>query len=754
MAQYTLTNLIPTAMDGSSWSGGSLSTTHTLYSSKSLQLTSTTSNREVLATYQYSSIPQIQNHIYYGRIYEYHESSSLDPQTWQIYWPIAEPFFNQTKFGSANQWNMLSAINVRNSWASANQSLRVDFDNNYVAGTVWYDGLMLIDLTATFGSGNEPHKTWCDNNIPYFISTKTINAELPRKFNLHTSAVTGKLRTGDIINCDYTGTEKSVTLPRGTYQLEVWGASGGNYSSGVGGKGGYSTGILKLKSDTLVYLYVGGQGSGSTSGAGWNGGGNGGSSHTTGGGGGTDIRLKSNSLYARVIVAGGGGGIESCWGNGYNGGFGGGTSGGRGYSSVSNGYGTGGGPTGGGYNVYSSNAYGSFGQAGNGSSISTCASGGGGGWYGGGGAFGGNAGGGSGYVYTSSTTSQYPSGCLLNSNYYLTDASTIGGNTSFISPSGAAETGHTGNGYARITVVSADITITYDANGGKTPPPPMFVSPGEAFILDGMDGMPGKNPTTTNLTTYFYNDDQLITSLQTSSTIKYTFSHWNSQPNGKGTKYYANEPARFDNDITLYAQYTSTMEPAVLTFPSCDDYTIETQKTIKLINEDKYYSELGTSCLLTRYFKEWNTKKDGSGNSFSSGDELNISSNMVFYAQFFNVENYISINLPVLSEYNKEFLGWYSPRDKGTHNGLYTPIDNTSLYARWKNLSGDSRYDLHIYNTLDKQYLDYEGYIYMQGKWVSINNYIYPWSGKTATTWNTLNPYNWNYISNEVWSKL
>ena len=62
--------------------------------------------------------------------------------------------------------------------------------------------------------------------------------------------------------------------------------------------------------------------------------------------------------------------------------------------------------------------------------------------------------GGSGYVYTSSTASYYPSGCLLNSSYYLTNASTIAGNSSFPAPGGGNETGHTGNGYARITKIA------------------------------------------------------------------------------------------------------------------------------------------------------------------------------------------------------------------------------------------------------------------------------------------------------------
>ena len=59
---------------------------------------------------------------------------------------------------------------------------------------------------------------------------------------------------------------------------------------------------------------------------------------------------------------------------------------------------------------------------------------------GGGTAVGASGGGGSGYVYTSSTASQYPSGCLLNSSYYLTNASTTGNSRS-------------GNGYSTITLV-------------------------------------------------------------------------------------------------------------------------------------------------------------------------------------------------------------------------------------------------------------------------------------------------------------
>lgn len=71
----------------------------------------------------------------------------------------------------------------------------------------------------------------------------------------------------------------------------------------------------------------------------------------------------------------------------------------------------------------------------------------------GGGAGNGGGSGGSGYVFTSSTYTQYPAGCLLNSSHFLSDAQTIAGNQTLPAPGGGTEIGHGGNGFARITMV-------------------------------------------------------------------------------------------------------------------------------------------------------------------------------------------------------------------------------------------------------------------------------------------------------------
>lgn len=298
-----------------------------------------------------------------------------------------------------------------------------------------------------------------------------------------TSSTPSKLVANDIINCPYSGSKKSITLPPGKYKLQVWGAQGGyRSSSSYGGLGGYSIGTITLAKKTTVYLYAGGAGNTAPGSAtikigGFNGGGY--RYNYNGGGGGSDIRIGSDSLYARVIVAGGGGSDGATSKSGM---YGGGTTGGsstQSFTANSNYCGKGGTQTYSGYSVdytitaqattglnsnTTANYCGGFGFGGGGVYLSSGYGGaGGGGWYGGSGTIPDGSGdddrgggGGSGYVYTSSTASSYPSGCLLNSGYYLADAATYAGNASFVGTEGSNETGHTGNGYCRITVIEVD----------------------------------------------------------------------------------------------------------------------------------------------------------------------------------------------------------------------------------------------------------------------------------------------------------
>jgi len=265
---------------------------------------------------------------------------------------------------------------------------------------------------------------------------------------------------GEEYGIDYTSnvvvsSDLGINFVAGTYRLEVWGAQGGY----TGGKGGYSVGDIVLSGNEVMYFYVGGVGSMYL--GGFNGGGL--STLRAGGGGGaTDIRIGTDSLYARVIVAGGGGGRGSdnvC----ALGGVGGGTTGGGGADQSSCGTQAGGGTqTAGGvpgvYKTILGANSGTFGEGGASNSSAADGGGGGGGWYGGGAgassSWSTGGGGGSGFVFTSS--SSLPDGYLVDTSYYLSNASTIDGSQSTIPTVDGigTETGHSGNGYIKITRLS------------------------------------------------------------------------------------------------------------------------------------------------------------------------------------------------------------------------------------------------------------------------------------------------------------
>ena len=260
--------------------------------------------------------------------------------------------------------------------------------------------------------------------------------------------------TNKAITFSYTGGMQYITLPKGTFLLEVWGSQGGDeiLGYGKGGKGGYAKGHKSFTANTPLYICVGEAGTGMAAATGslpstYNGGGGLVSQgYGSSGGGCTHIAMTTDRGELRnyaghtsevIIVAGGGGG-SGCWPNAYtttngtsipkntayNGGAGGGTTGGNGSGSSSNEpgimtfYGGGQNGPGDGTIIYKSgtarNGNGGFGYGGLGHGGGCIGAGGGAGWYGGTGGYDNSSGGGGsswiGGVTGGSTTAGQQSG--------------------------------------------------------------------------------------------------------------------------------------------------------------------------------------------------------------------------------------------------------------------------------------------------------------------------------------------------------
>lgn len=167
----SMTNLIPNASleRNESWSGITYDSANALFGVRSQKLPAGTS----VATCPMPT--PVLGHKYYGRHY-LKSNGTNSPADCRFEWFSGDGSGYNFVFGRNNgnypEWGMESAvihITVLNGTSFVMRSFVVN-------GTaeMWADGFMIVDLTETFGAGNEPDKAWCDENIPFFEGTETL----------------------------------------------------------------------------------------------------------------------------------------------------------------------------------------------------------------------------------------------------------------------------------------------------------------------------------------------------------------------------------------------------------------------------------------------------------------------------------------------------------------------------------------------------------------------------------------------------
>lgn len=288
-------------------------------------------------------------------------------------------------------------------------------------------------------------------------------------------------------NFAYTGSVQEFIAPcNGRYKLEVWGAYGGGNPNNdeTPGAGAYATGVVTLKKDEKIYIYVGEHPTDAK--GGWNGGGHNSNGKTYlnyAGGGATDIALNNaewdsdEHLYSRILVAGGGGGFNNRNESGRvkldAGGNGGADDNNwAGTNGAGQDYGYGGTLTAGGRTASAGIGRisdGSFGKGGSAYWTSEILGGGGGGWYGGGAGGGannnGSGGGGSSYAWST----EQPANVSKQLNEYYPDSEYKPDGKYYLSNVSASVRDDfdrtNGNGYARITYIHPNAGTRFDYTG-------------------------------------------------------------------------------------------------------------------------------------------------------------------------------------------------------------------------------------------------------------------------------------------------
>lgn len=134
-------------------------------------------------------------------------------------------------------------------------------------------------------------------------------------------------------------------------------------------------------------------------------------------------------------------------------------------------------------------------------------------------------------------------------------------------------------------------------------------------------------------TKYAENAEATVLDKGTLAKTDYEFVNWNTTTDGSGTSYVAGDKFSVTADTVLYAQWNK------VTFYVTYDGNGSTSGEAPVdeghaIGEKTTILSSGTLAMDDYHFVCWNTKVDGTGDSYNVGDELDIAGDITLYAQW------------------------------------------------------------------------------------------------------------------------
>jgi len=151
-------------------------TNYPYHGSYTLKLTPNANVNEVLVLFPKFNYQK--GHKYYYQLYYYIPSNAPATQSAELFClaenrttdvGLPHKIFN-TKGGA------IAALYIDKPDWESNNTMQFRLDNNCPNSTlpIYIDAVIAIDLTQTFGSGNEPDSNWCSKHIKYFDGTAII----------------------------------------------------------------------------------------------------------------------------------------------------------------------------------------------------------------------------------------------------------------------------------------------------------------------------------------------------------------------------------------------------------------------------------------------------------------------------------------------------------------------------------------------------------------------------------------------------
>ena len=235
----------------------------------------------------------------------------------------------------------------------------------------------------------------------------------------------------------------------------------------------------------------------------------------------------------------------------------------------------------------------------------------------------------------------------------------------------------------------------------------------------------------------------------------YDFVGWNTKADGSGTMYPDGDTVRFKENTTLYAQWD--IDAITIIFDPHDGTGLMAPQLAKrgvetTLSQNKYSRE-------GYFFTGWNTKADGTGDSYSDSDTAKFMDNTTLHAQWhtdvvkitFDDNGGSGLMFPQWVNKNEEtalkpnrfswkgyfFMGWNTQKDGNgdTYNDKekITAAGDITLYAQWAKdlVAMDQK---AIWNAADSKYYSFSDDLTIDERVYAVGDVIlFLPEGKTLT---------------------
>ena len=194
----------------------------------------------------------------------------------------------------------------------------------------------------------------------------------------------------------------------------------------------------------------------------------------------------------------------------------------------------------------------------------------------------------------------------------------------------------------------------------------------------------------------------------------YTFTGWNTNADGSGTSYTDKQSITISQNITLYAQWIQQSSVEVYVSYEANGGYGEMEVQVFKYGEKKALLPCSFGAPSNFVFNGWNTREDGTGTSYTDGQEITLTQDITLYAQWKKITYSVTFianggsgTMPVqifeigvsqtlaTNKFTRSgyfFIGWNTVPDASgtsyTDGQKITLTENIILYAQWKHSRG------------------------------------------------------------------